>query len=572
MAWVLKMNLTLPNTSYRLEYWVEELGVSSLTRRDGRLELGVRKVAGSGYYSANTVYSTMVAGGDTFNNSKAGYNFASYVYLVMDARTSWWQYDAYGNRTVPLRGIYNDSGGGIGNGNTTGSWVLSKLETRSRINSYKNPIVPNESWWATWAHVHTENETVFEFRQANAGGWLADSLGGYGTGGTSNINFTAAQKSQFYNAMRGSGNTPITVRCSTKNKASGNWIGHFDYTNALIKPIAMKMTNPATFQIGGALVLTSALMDPVLKIIGGLAHAGSWLPNMPQTGAVGVSSLNVATANLALKTKILELAGGANSVKLQAYARQYNAAGFELGIIINEVTCNIPQLATTGVVTPEVTRVKVEQTDTNITTTVESRAVRIRKKGTAWGSWDYGAATSKYINGLVADTEYEVEFALRQVGQSGYIFSPIYSTRTLKTNTVSVTPLEVADDESITINLVKHAGVEGTLTIRRMIDTYDLLTEPFTTGTKVFTFTPEMFGNHFASNETLIVRIYAASTAGGLWQHNDYVDIKVTESGVVWIRDGNVWKKAKPHIRIGNEWKKATPHVRIGNEWKKAKA
>lgn len=43
------------------------------------------------------------------------------------------------------------------------------------------------------------------------------------------------------------------------------------------------------------------------------------------------------------------------------------------------------------------------------------------------------------------------------------------------------------------------------------------------------------------------------------------------QGGVVYVRDGGTWKKAKVYVRDGGAWREAQARVKDGNQWKKTK-
>lgn len=76
-------------------------------------------------------------------------------------------------------------------------------------------------------------------------------------------------------------------------------------------------------------------------------------------------------------------------------------------------------------------------------------------------------------------------------------------------------------------------------------------------------------GGHYVAHRVGYSRITAS--VSGLTAECEVTVIESAQGGVVYVRDGNQWKKAKVYVRDGGAWREAQARVRDGNQWKKTK-
>lgn len=128
----------LSNANYRLELTVtqESRNIANNTS-NVKWNLGIRKLAGTGYHTDNSSSWAINIDGIPDSGSVSPYNFENYSFLTVAAWTYTIPHNADGSKTINVSGTFND-GGVIGSATVSGSLQLVAIERASKPTTNKS--------------------------------------------------------------------------------------------------------------------------------------------------------------------------------------------------------------------------------------------------------------------------------------------------------------------------------------------------------------------------------------------------------------------------------------------------
>ena len=394
------------------------------------------------------------------------------------------------------------------------------------------------------------------------------------TAGKSNsFSFNATEMNTLYNYLTAEGGTNVRIYLRTKSGSTN--IG-YDYKTVLVKPKALSYTAPSSFTVGTNFNVSVTPNATALTHHTGLVINGSWVTGFPINMAANQTTQAISTNTDAQKKAIMAVDTSKNSFTIQLYMRQYNAKGVILGLVIKDITANIPNITSTQSAVAGILRGSVTVKLSGNITTVDSLAYSLNGGAFIGLTSAPGSSYTHTLTGLASNTQQRVQYRYKQTGTNYYYYSSVLTFNTLAESGLTISPTTIYVDDVLKVDTTNAStAVTNRLYFKRTTDNVEFYrnnNHPAGTFNRTFTDADFNNGDSFNGRESVTVRVYLDMMTSGVVEKTISRDVIVFPNGVMYVKEGGAWKRAYVQAKESNVQKRAIPHVRVNNAWQKAKS